>query len=107
MSAKISTRRCPAYELSFGDAMTDGTIPSSRNIVQEEFEFLSCCMRIGDIVERLVSKEDRHAHTYQTVGLIKVNCRDEVQCTCGIPCCIIRHQREGARLFDGKNAIEY
>jgi hypothetical protein len=87
--------------------MTDGTIPSSRNIFQEEFEFLSCCMRIGDIMERLVGKEDRHAHTYQMVGLIKAKYRDKVQRTCRIPCGIIRHQRKGAGLFDRKNAIEY
>jgi len=53
--------------------MADGTIPSSRNIVQEEFEFLSCCMRIGCIVECLVGKEDRHAHTYGAVGLTRAN----------------------------------
>jgi len=78
-SAEVSTRGCPTYELGFGDAMADGTIPSSRNIVQEEFEFLSCCLRIGNILERLVGKEDRHAHTYRVVGSNKANYeRDEV-----------------------------
>jgi hypothetical protein len=59
--------------------MADGTIPSSRDIIQEEFEFLSCCMCIGDIVERLVGKEDRHAHTCQAVESDRTKYeRDEV-----------------------------
>jgi hypothetical protein len=62
---EAATRRYLTYELSFGDAMADSTIPSSRNIAQEKFEFFSCRLSIGDILERLVGEEDRYAHACQ------------------------------------------
>jgi hypothetical protein len=65
---EVSTRRYPTYKLSFGDAMADGTIPSSRNIAQEKFEFFGCRLSIGGILECLVGEEDRHGHAWRAIG---------------------------------------